>query len=95
MLELIKEKEIRPGWIRKKRDSLLSPGTTEVAFIYAHKEGAPFVVVADHTGFMFRGDSPKFTQEGAGKTEDFAWIMAEAGREYLKLKRARLVVAPS
>lgn len=91
MLELTKEKEIRPGWIRKKRDSLLSPGTTEVAFIFQHPEGAPFVVVADHTGAMLRGDSPKFTQEGAGLLDDFGWIMAEAMREYMKLKRCRIV----
>ncbi len=85
--------QCKPGWKKEKRNSLLDPTTTEVAYIYAHKDGAPFVVVADHTGTMFRGDSPKFTQEGGGLLDDFAWVMADAMREYMKLKRGRIVLA--
>lgn len=82
---------MKTGWEKKKRDSMLTPGVTEVAFIYPHVDGMPFVIVADHSGVQFRGDSPKFTKENGGLLDDFAWILSEAMREYMKLKRCRLV----
>lgn len=84
--------QCKDGWEKTKRSSLIDPTITEVAYIHAHGEGAPFVVVADHTGTMFRGDSPKFTKENGGLLDDFAWVLSDAMREYIKLKRTRLIL---
>lgn len=83
--------DIKPGWDKKKRPSLLDPNTTEVAYLYKILDGAPFVVTADHAGVKVRGESPLFTQGHGGKLDDFAWIMADAFREHMKLRSARIV----
>ena len=80
--------EINPGWQKIKRDSLLSPGTTEVAFLCLKAGESPWTVVADHTGVYIRGESPRFV--GYTELNDFAWIFSDAMREYLKLKRCRI-----
>lgn len=84
--------EVKPGWEKKKRDSMLTPGVTEVAYLRARPECAPWAVVADHTGVEIRGESPKFV-EGGDELSNFAWILSDAMREYVKLKRARIVTA--
>lgn len=68
---------------------MLTPGVTEVAYLHAVAGRAPWAVVADHTGVTIRGESPKFT--GHGELEAFAWVIADALREFLKLKRAAIV----
>lgn len=83
--------EIKPGWEKTKRDSLLTPGVTEVAYLYLKKDEAPWAVVADHTGVVIRGESPKL--QGHGDMESFAWVVGDAFREMGKLKRARIVTA--
>ncbi len=82
--------EVKPGWTKMKRDSMVTPGVTEVAFICAKRGESPWAVVADHTGVTVRGESPKFTQEGGMGLHDFAWILDQAMREYMALKRGRI-----
>lgn len=84
--------QVKPGWEKQKRQSLLDPSITEVAFLFAKPGAAPWAIIADHTGVEIRGDSPKFIQ-GGSVLGDFAWIMSEAMREYLKLKRGRIALA--
>ena len=79
------------GWEKHKRDSLLSPGVTEVAYLKLKQGEAPWAVVADHTGVFIRGESPRLTEHS--HLDDFAFVVADAMREYLKLKRARIVVS--
>lgn len=84
--------EVKPGWIRRKRDKLEAPGQVKVEFTFT-ADGIIFGVIADAAGVQMKGVSPVFTGDGTG-LDDFAWILAEAMREYLKLKRdlaARLV----
>lgn len=81
----------KKGWKKEKRNSLARPAVTEVAYIFVKEDGSSFAVVADHTGVVLRGESQKFTQEGGSATDDFAWVFADAMREYMKLKRARIV----
>ncbi len=80
--------EIKKGWDKKKRDSLLSPGTTEVAYIYLAPDCSPWAVIADHSGVVIRGESPKL--RGHAEMEDFAWIIADAFREMHKLLQGRI-----
>ena len=81
--------EIR-GWQKIKRDSLMNPGITEVAFLKTKQDDQPWSIVADHTGVIIRGESPKLYE--AAQLDDFAFIVADAMREYLNLKKARIVV---
>lgn len=82
--------EVKPGWQKTKRDSMLTPGVTEVAYLCLKKGEAPWAVVADHTGVEMRGTSPKFTKDGGSELDDFAWVLADAMREYLRLRRGRI-----
>ena len=80
--------EVKKGWQKTKRDSMLTPGVTEVAYIKLKEGESPWAVVADHAGVVIRGESPRLTEHS--HLDDFAWIVADAMREYLKLKRARI-----
>jgi hypothetical protein len=82
--------EVKPGWQKTKRDSMLTPGVTEVAYLFQKPEGAPWAVIADHTGVVLRGESPKFMNEGGAPMDDFAWVMGDAMREYLRLRKGRI-----
>ncbi len=81
--------QVKPGWEKKKRQSLLDPTVTEVAYICAKPEGAPWAVVADHCGVVIRGESPRL--QGHGDMDSFAWVIGDAFRESGKLRKARIV----
>jgi hypothetical protein len=82
--------EVKPGWQKTKRDSMLTPGVTEMAYLCMKAGEAPWAVVADHAGVTIRGESPKFTSEGGAALDDFAWVLSDAMREYMKLRRSRI-----
>lgn len=85
--------EVKPGWWKQKRESLLEPGVTEVAYSFAYDVPASdgesvwhkWWVVADHRGAVIKGESPKLSTDA--QLEAFAWVLSDAMREYLKLKR--------
>lgn len=81
--------EIKPGWIRGKRDCLDNPNLVEVVYSYIGKNApdAGFQIRARAAGVTVEGTSHLFTQDGTA-LDDFAWIMGDAMTQYLKLKRA-------
>ena len=80
--------DVKPGWQKHKRDSLLTPGVTEVAFLCFKENESPWAVVADHTGVTIRGESPKLTSHE--QLDSFAWVLSDAMREYMRLRRGRI-----
>lgn len=76
--------EIKPGWVRTKRDCLDNHNLVEVVYKFS-TEG--FTVRARAGGVTVEGISPIFTQDTTF-LDDFAWILSDAMTQYLKLKRA-------
>lgn len=80
--------EVKPGWWKAKRDSLVEAKTTEVAYVFKKEDDTIWQVVADHRGAVIKGESPKLSTDA--QLEAFAWVLSDAMREYLKLKRHKL-----
>lgn len=82
--------EVKPGWIKTKRTAIAGDFPE---FVYTNeKPGAieigVFTVAADHTGVRFRGTSLPLTKDS--EFDNLAWVVADAAREFLKFKRARI-----
>ena len=80
--------EVKKGWWKQKRDSLVEAKTTEVAYTFKKDDGTIWQVVADHRGTVIKGESPSLSTDT--QLEAFAWVLSDAMREYLKLKRHKL-----
>ena len=79
--------EVKPGWIKTKRSSLVEADTTEVAYIFQTPSGL-WQVVADHRGVVIKGQSPTLSTDT--QLDGFAWVLSDAMREFLKLKRHKI-----
>lgn len=81
--------QVKPGWTKEKLDSIAEPGITHIVY---RKTDCPtrFIIVADFRGMRIEGESDYFNQDN-GALDNLAWIVADAMREYLKFKRARIV----
>lgn len=84
--------EVKPGWKKEKRSSLTEPNVTEVAYTFT-TDGGLWQVVANSRGTVIRGTSPVLSTDS--QLEAFAWVLSDAMREYLKLKRGRIVTPPA
>lgn len=65
----------------------MEPDTTEVAYTFQTPSGL-WQVVADHRGTIIKGQSPTLSTDS--QLEGFAWVLSDAMREYLKLKRHKI-----
>lgn len=82
--------QVKPGWEKIKNNSLLEPEVTQV--IYRQTEPlTDFKIVADFRGVKFDGESAYTSPDPKG-VESLAWIVSDAFREALRLKRTRLVM---
>ena len=52
------------------------------------EESEPWMIISDHTGVIIKGESPKMYE--ASHLDDFAFVVADAMREYLQLKKSRI-----
>ncbi len=84
--------QVKPGWKKEKRDSLVERNVTEVVYTFTKEDGSLWQIIADRRGALVKGESPTLTTHD--QLEGFAWCLSDAMREYLKLKRGMLVVPP-
>lgn len=85
--------EVKPGWKKEKRSSLTERNVTEVVYTFTKEDGSLWQIVADHRGTVIKGMSPELTTDT--QLEYFAWCLSDAMREFLKLKRGRIVTPPA
>jgi len=80
--------EIKKGWKKEKRDSLLERNVTEAVYTFTKEDGSLWQIVADHRGTVIKGTSPVLSTDS--QLEAFAWVLSDAMREFLKLKRHKI-----
>lgn len=81
--------QVQPGWGKKKTISL-EGDFPEFHYECTKAEGFQFKVVADHRGVRMKGISPFLVNPD--DYDNFAWVLGDASREHLRLKRGRLEV---
>lgn len=79
--------EVQPGWGKKKTTSL-EGDFPEFQYARDNQNGSTFLVVADHRGVRMKGTSPFLVNPS--DYDNFAWVLGDASREHLRLKRGKL-----
>lgn len=81
--------KVQPGWGKKKTTSL-EGDFPEFQYEYTKSKDFNFKVVADHRGVRMKGISHFLvTPEDY---DNFAWVLGDASREHLRLKRGKIEV---
>jgi hypothetical protein len=84
--------EVQPGWFKAKKTSLEGDFPEFQYIRQPEKMGLPaeFRVVADHRGVRMKGTSPFLVNPD--DYDNFAWVLGDASREHLRMKRSKLEV---